>query len=62
MAMEVLWFIVKGQGIYVDRKQIAAILNLPIHKVRVILVPNGGGLVARKISPFRDMQPYSPSF
>ncbi|HNV81296.1 MAG: selenium-dependent xanthine dehydrogenase [Tenuifilaceae bacterium] len=33
----------QGQGIYVDRKQIAAILNLPIHKVRVILVPNGGG-------------------
>jgi len=33
----------QGQGIYVDRKQIAAILNLPENKVRVILVPNGGG-------------------
>ena len=33
----------QGQGVYVDRKQIAAILNLPEEKVRVILVPNGGG-------------------
>ena len=33
----------QGQGVYVDRKQIAAILNLPESKVRVILVPNGGG-------------------
>ncbi|MCW8848598.1 MAG: molybdopterin-dependent oxidoreductase, partial [Melioribacteraceae bacterium] len=30
-------------GIYEDRKQIAKILNLPEDKVRVILVPNGGG-------------------
>ena len=33
----------QGQGIYEDRKQIAKILNLPEDKVRVILVPNGGG-------------------
>jgi len=33
----------QGQGIYEDRKQIAKILNLPEEKVRVILVPNGGG-------------------
>jgi selenium-dependent xanthine dehydrogenase len=33
----------QGQGIYVDRKQIASILNLPENKVRVVLVPNGGG-------------------
>ncbi len=33
----------QGQGVYVDRKQVAAILNLPESKVRVILVPNGGG-------------------
>ena len=32
----------QGQGIYDDQKQIAEILNLPIDKVRVILVPNGG--------------------
>ncbi|NCS87975.1 MAG: selenium-dependent xanthine dehydrogenase [Ignavibacteria bacterium CG2_30_36_16] len=33
----------QGQGIYEDQKQIAKILNLPLDKVRVILVPNGGG-------------------
>ncbi|MFP4556747.1 MAG: selenium-dependent xanthine dehydrogenase [Bacteroidales bacterium] len=33
----------QGQGVYVDRKQIAAILSIPESKVRVILVPNGGG-------------------
>jgi selenium-dependent xanthine dehydrogenase len=33
----------QGQGIYEDRKQIAGILNLSEEKVRVILVPNGGG-------------------
>jgi len=33
----------QGQGIYEDRKQIAGLLNLPEEKVRVILVPNGGG-------------------
>jgi aldehyde oxidoreductase len=33
----------QGQGIYDDQKQIAGILNLPLDKVRVILVPNGGG-------------------
>ena len=32
----------QGQGIYDDQKQIAEILNLPLDKVRVILVPNGG--------------------
>ena len=32
----------QGQGVYDDRKQIAEILNLPLNKVRVILVPNGG--------------------
>jgi aldehyde oxidoreductase len=32
----------QGQGIYDDQKQIAEILGLPIEKVRVILVPNGG--------------------
>lgn len=33
----------QGQGVYEDQKQIAKILNLPLEKVRVILVPNGGG-------------------
>ncbi len=33
----------QGQGVYEDQKQIAGILNLPLDKVRVILVPNGGG-------------------
>ena len=33
----------QGQGIYEDRKEIARVLNLPQDKVRVILVPNGGG-------------------
>lgn len=33
----------QGQGVYEDRKQIANVLNLPEDKVRVILVPNGGG-------------------
>jgi aldehyde oxidoreductase len=33
----------QGQGIYEDQKQIAKILALPAEKVRVELVPNGGG-------------------
>lgn len=32
-----------GQGIYEDRRQVAIILGLSEEKVRVILVPNGGG-------------------
>lgn len=32
-----------GQGVYVDRTQIATILSLPEEKVKVILVPTGGG-------------------
>jgi len=31
------------QGVYEDRRQIAILLNLPEEKVRVTLVPNGGG-------------------
>ena len=33
----------QGQGIYEDRIQIAKMLGLPLEKVHVILVPNGGG-------------------
>ncbi|HJO32815.1 MAG TPA: selenium-dependent xanthine dehydrogenase [Anaerolineales bacterium] len=33
----------QGQGVYEDRSQIAALLALPETRVRVILVPNGGG-------------------
>lgn len=33
----------QGQGIYDDREQIAKLLGLPQDKVRVTLVPNGGG-------------------
>ncbi len=33
----------QSQGIYVDRKQIAPVLNIPEEKIRVIQVPNGGG-------------------
>jgi xanthine dehydrogenase molybdenum-binding subunit len=33
----------QGQGIYDDREQIAGMLGLPQSKVRVTLVPNGGG-------------------
>ncbi|MBF0298463.1 MAG: selenium-dependent xanthine dehydrogenase [Oligoflexia bacterium] len=33
----------QGQGAYEDRKQVAEILNLPLEKVRVIQVANGGG-------------------
>ncbi len=33
----------QGQGIYEDRAQLAKLLGLPEEKVRVILVPNGGG-------------------
>lgn len=32
-----------GQGIYEDRRQIASVLGLKEEKVRVVLVPNGGG-------------------
>ncbi len=33
----------QGQGIFDDRQQVAKLLGLPEEKVRVILVPNGGG-------------------
>ena len=33
----------QGQGVYEDRKQIAKVLAIDEEKVRVILVPNGGG-------------------
>ena len=33
----------QSQGIYEDQQQLAAILDLPIEKIRVNLVPNGGG-------------------
>ncbi len=33
----------QGQGVYEDRKQIAKVLNLQEEKVRVVLIPNGGG-------------------
>ncbi len=33
----------QGQGIYVDRRQIAPLLGIKEEKVRVILVPTGGG-------------------
>ena len=33
----------QGQGIYDDRIQIAKLMGLPLDKVRVIMVPNGGG-------------------
>jgi aldehyde oxidoreductase len=32
-----------SQGIYEDQRQIAGILGIPLEKVRVVLVPNGGG-------------------
>jgi selenium-dependent xanthine dehydrogenase len=32
----------QGQGVYEDQKQIAKILNLPLERVKVVLVPNGG--------------------
>ncbi len=33
----------QSQGIYEDRRQVAIILDLPEDKVRVTLIPNGGG-------------------
>lgn len=33
----------QSQGVYEDRRQVAEILNLPQEKVRVTLIPNGGG-------------------
>ena len=33
----------QSQGVYEDRRQVSMILGLPEEKVRVILVPNGGG-------------------
>ena len=33
----------QGQGVYEDRVQIAKLLGMPIEKIRVIMVPNGGG-------------------
>ena len=33
----------QGQGVYVDRKQVAKILALPEEKVKVVQVQNGGG-------------------
>ncbi len=33
----------QGQGVYEDQRQISNLLGIPLEKVRVILVPNGGG-------------------
>ncbi len=33
----------QSQGVYEDQRQVADILGLPIEKVRVTLIPNGGG-------------------
>ncbi|PID87009.1 MAG: selenium-dependent xanthine dehydrogenase [Chloroflexi bacterium] len=33
----------QGQGVYEERVQIAKLLAMPLEKVRVIMVPNGGG-------------------
>ncbi len=33
----------QGQGVFDDRNQVAKLLGLPIEKVRVKMVPNGGG-------------------
>ncbi len=33
----------QSQGVYEDRRQVAMILGIPEEKVRVVLVPNGGG-------------------
>jgi CO/xanthine dehydrogenase Mo-binding subunit len=33
----------QGQGIFEDRDQIAKLLDLPLEKVQVVMVPNGGG-------------------
>lgn len=33
----------QGQGVYVDRKAVSEILGLPLEKVRVVQVQNGGG-------------------
>ena len=33
----------QGQGVYDDRVQIAKLLGLPEERIRVVLVPNGGG-------------------
>ncbi|MDP2423211.1 MAG: molybdopterin-dependent oxidoreductase, partial [Bacteroidales bacterium] len=33
----------QSQGVYVDRKQVGAVLGIPEEMLRVILVPNGGG-------------------
>jgi aldehyde oxidoreductase len=33
----------QGQGAYVDRRLVAAILDFPEEKIRVVQVPNGGG-------------------
>jgi aldehyde oxidoreductase len=33
----------QGQGVFEDRKQIARLLGWPLERVRVVLVPNGGG-------------------
>ncbi|MCF6365675.1 MAG: selenium-dependent xanthine dehydrogenase [Bacteroidales bacterium] len=33
----------QSQGVYEDQRQVGDILNLPVEKVKVTLVPNGGG-------------------
>ncbi|HVN47492.1 MAG TPA: xanthine dehydrogenase family protein molybdopterin-binding subunit, partial [Bacteroidota bacterium] len=39
---EVVEVLSQGQGVFDDRKQIASILNLPLEKVNVTLITNGG--------------------
>ena len=40
---EGLYMMVNSQGIYVDRRQIAELLNIPEEKIDIRLVPTGGG-------------------
>ncbi len=44
----------QGQGVYVDRKQVAAILGLDKIAVRVTQVPMAGGLAGKRTSVSRD--------
>lgn len=50
-----------GQGIFDDRNQIAKLLGLPLDKVRVVMVPNGGGFGGKEDPPPRATPPWPPT-
>jgi CO/xanthine dehydrogenase Mo-binding subunit len=50
----------QGQGVYIDRSQIARFLDIPEEKVKVVQVQNGGGFGGKEDLTCRGMLPCVP--